>query len=39
MRLFNKIKDFSTVGAGDIIGNQLSASFWFYLASQIEPTE
>ena len=32
-----KLKELATVGTGDIIGNALSAIFWFYLASQIEP--
>ncbi len=32
-----KLKELATVGSGDIIGNALSAIFWFYLASQIEP--
>ena len=32
-----KIKELVTVGSGDIFGNALSAVFWFFLASQIEP--
>ena len=39
MKLYNKIKDFGKIGVGDILGNVFSASFWFYLASQIEPAE
>ena len=34
-----KIKDIATLGSGDIFGSALSAFFWFYLASQIEPSE
>lgn len=34
-----KIKELVTVGSGDIFGNALSAIFWFFLASQIEPNE
>ena len=32
-----KIKELVTLGSGDIIGSGLSAIFWFFLASQIEP--
>ena len=32
-----KIKDLMVLGGGDIFGSSLSAIFWFYLASQIEP--
>ena len=32
-----KIKELVTVGSGDLIGTSLSAIFWFFLASQIEP--
>ena len=32
-----KIKELATVGSGDLFGNGLSAVFWFFLASQIEP--
>ena len=32
-----KIKELATVGSGDLFGNGLSAIFWFFLASQIEP--
>ncbi len=38
MKLYNKFKDFGKIGIGDILGNIFSATFWFYLASQIEPT-
>ena len=34
-----KIKELVTVGSGDIFGNALSAIFWFFLASQIDPSE
>lgn len=34
-----KIKELITVGSGDLIGTSLSAGFWFFLASQIEPSE
>tara|TARA_B110000014_G_C20106762_1_gene582145 strand:- start:90 stop:1229 length:1140 start_codon:yes stop_codon:yes gene_type:complete len=34
-----KIKDFLTLGSGDVFGSVLTAIFWFYLASQIEPSE
>jgi len=33
-----KIKDISSVGIGDVFGTCMSAVFWFYLASQIEPS-
>lgn len=32
-----KIKDIAVLGIGDITGSALTAVFWFYLASQIEP--
>ena len=32
------IRDISTVGSADILGTAMSAVFWFYLASQIEPS-
>jgi|TARA_B110000467_G_scaffold123103_1_gene114887 O-antigen/teichoic acid export membrane protein len=32
-----KIKEIVILGGGDIVGSLLSAIFWFYLASQIEP--
>ena len=32
------IRDISAVGGADIIGTAMSAVFWFYLASQIEPS-
>ena len=34
-----KIKDLVSLGSGDIFGSILSAIFWFYLASQIEPSQ
>ncbi len=34
-----KIKDIATLGGGDVFGSAISAFFWFYLASQIEPGE
>ena len=37
MKLFQKIKDITILGSGDILGSGFSAIFWFYLASQIEP--
>ena len=36
---FKKIKELATLGSGEISGSALSAIFWFYLASQIEPAE
>jgi len=38
MTLIKKIKDIGTIGGADIFGNLMSAGFWFYLASQIEPS-
>ena len=32
------IKDISAIGGADIFGTAMSAVFWFYLASQIEPS-
>tara|TARA_B100001750_G_scaffold248091_1_gene276636 strand:- start:3037 stop:4170 length:1134 start_codon:yes stop_codon:yes gene_type:complete len=32
------IRDISTIGGADIFGTAMSAVFWFYLASQIEPS-
>ena len=32
------IKDISAIGGADIFGTVMSAVFWFYLASQIEPS-
>ena len=32
------IRDISTIGGADIFGTVMSAVFWFYLASQIEPS-
>ena len=33
-----KIKDISAIGGADVFGTAMSAVFWFYLASQIEPS-
>jgi len=33
-----KIKDISAVGGADVLGTVMSAAFWFYLASQIDPS-
>ena len=38
MTLIKKIKDVGTIGGADVFGNLMSAGFWFYLASQIEPS-
>ena len=35
---FKIIKDISAVGSADVLGTVMSAAFWFYLASQIEPS-
>ena len=32
------IRDISTIGGADVFGTAMSAIFWFYLASQIEPS-
>ena len=32
------IKDISAIGGADVLGTVMSAVFWFYLASQIEPS-
>ena len=34
-----KIKDIVALGSGDVFGSILSAIFWFYLATQIEPSK
>lgn len=34
-----KIKDLVSIGVGDIFGTAATAVFWFYLASQIQPSE
>ena len=39
MTTIKKIKDIGAIGSGDLIGSALSAIFWFYLASQIEPEQ
>lgn len=36
---FNKIKDISSIGIADVVGAAISALFWFYLATLIEPNE
>jgi len=33
-----KIKDISAIGGADVFGTAMSAVFWFYLASQIDPS-
>lgn len=33
----NKIRSLATIGLSDIIGNGITAVFWFYLATLIEP--
>ena len=33
-----KIKDISAIGGADVLGTAMSAVFWFYLASQIDPS-
>ena len=33
-----KIKDIAAISSGDIFGSAMSAIFWFYLASQIDPS-
>ena len=38
MTTIKKIKDIAAVSSGDIFGSAMSAIFWFYLASQIEPS-
>ena len=38
MTSIKKIKDIAAIGSGDIFGSAISAVFWFYLASQIEPS-
>ena len=38
MTAIKKIKDITAVGSGDIFGSVMSAVFWFYLASQIDPS-
>ena len=34
-----KIKDLVSIGTGDVLGTVASATFWFYLASQIKPSD
>ena len=38
MTAIKKIKDISAIGGADVFGTVMSAVFWFYLASQIEPS-
>ena len=38
MTAIKKIKDIAAVSSGDIFGSAMSAIFWFYLASQIDPS-
>ena len=38
MTSIKKIKDITAIGSGDIFGSAMSAVFWFYLASQIDPS-
>ena len=38
MTAIKKIKDISAIGGADVFGTAMSAVFWFYLASQIEPS-
>ena len=39
MTVIKKLKDIGTIGGGDIFGSMMSAVFWFFLASQIEPEQ
>jgi len=39
MTTIKKLKDIGAIGGGDIFGSALSAVFWFFLASQIEPEQ
>ena len=36
---FNNLKQLSFIGGADVIGNGITAIFWFFLASQISPDE
>ena len=36
---FNNLKQLSFIGGADVIGNGVTAIFWFFLASQISPDE
>ena len=38
MTTIKKIKNIAAVSSGDIFGSAMSAIFWFYLASQIDPS-
>ena len=39
MTVIKKLKDIGAIGGGDIFGSMMSAVFWFFLASQIEPEQ
>ena len=39
MTIIKKLKDIGAIGGGDIFGSMMSAVFWFFLASQIEPEQ
>ena len=39
MTVIKKLKDIGAIGGGDIFGSVMSAIFWFFLASQIEPEQ
>ena len=39
MTTIKKLKDIGAIGGGDIFGSVMSAIFWFFLASQIEPEQ
>ena len=39
MAVIKKLKDIGAIGRGDIFGSMMSAVFWFFLASQIEPEQ
>ena len=39
MTVIKKLKDIGAIGRGDIFGSMMSAVFWFFLASQIEPEQ
>ena len=38
MTTIKKLKNIAAVSSGDIFGSAMSAVFWFYLASQIDPS-
>ena len=35
----NRLKDLTAIGIGDIVGTGITAAFWFYLASVMNPEE